>query len=48
VSVRVARGEYGLPLIASANRDETQLPEPERFELHRERTGISFGAGSHS
>lgn len=45
--VRVARGECVLPLIASANRDETQFPEPERFDLDRERTGISFGYGSH-
>ncbi len=45
--MRISRGECVLPLIASANRDEQQFPEPDRFQLERERMGISFGYGSH-
>lgn len=45
--VRIERGACVLPLIASANRDETQFSHPDRFDLDREQTGISFGYGSH-
>jgi cytochrome P450 len=34
--------------IASANRDETAFPDPDRFDLHRDvRTHVGFGAGAH-
>jgi cytochrome P450 len=45
--VRIERGACVLPLIASANRDEARFPHPDRFDLDREQTGISFGYGSH-
>ncbi|SET75340.1 cytochrome P450 [Stigmatella erecta] len=45
--VRIEKGACVLLLVASANRDETEFPEPDRFDLQRERTGISFGYGSH-
>lgn len=46
--VRVPRGERLLLLMASANRDEAQFPEPDRFDL--ERPGppqLPFGHGAH-
>ncbi|OJH39112.1 cytochrome P450 [Cystobacter ferrugineus] len=45
--VRIEHGACILPLIASANRDETRFPHADRFDLAREQTGISFGFGSH-
>ncbi|EPX65330.1 putative cytochrome P450 hydroxylase [Cystobacter fuscus DSM 2262] len=45
--VRIERGACVLSLIASANRDEVRFPHADRFDLDREQTGISFGAGSH-
>jgi len=45
--VRIERGACVLPLIASANRDEARFSHPDRFDLDREQTGISFGYGSH-
>jgi hypothetical protein len=45
--VRIERGTCVLPIIASANRDETRFSHPDRFDLDREQTGISFGYGSH-
>ncbi|WP_257449759.1 cytochrome P450 [Archangium lipolyticum] len=45
--VTIPKGEVVLALIASANRDERHYPEPDRFDLHREQTSISFGYGAH-
>lgn len=45
--VRIEPGACVLPIIASANRDESRFPHPDRFDLDREQTGISFGYGSH-
>ncbi|MDC0713398.1 cytochrome P450 [Stigmatella sp. ncwal1] len=45
--VTIPKGEVVLALIASANRDERQYPEPDRFDLHREQPSLSFGYGAH-
>ncbi|ADO69432.1 cytochrome P450 [Stigmatella aurantiaca] len=45
--VTIPKGEVVLAIIASANRDERQYPEPDRFDLHREQSSISFGYGAH-
>jgi cytochrome P450 len=36
-----------LALIASANRDEGQCPNPDRFDLNRGAQPLSFGYGAH-
>jgi cytochrome P450 len=46
--VTIPRGALVFPLIASANRDESKFPEPDRFDLHRgSQGGLQFGQGSH-
>lgn len=45
--VRISQGDVVLALIASANRDEHRYPEPDRFDLHRDQPGLSFGYGAH-
>ncbi|WP_437572390.1 cytochrome P450 [Sorangium sp. So ce542] len=41
-------GALVLALVASANRDERQYPEPDRFDLHRgSHGGLQFGHGIH-
>ncbi len=45
--VRIPKGEVVLALIASANRDERQYTEPDRFDLYREQPALSFGYGAH-
>ena len=45
---KVRQGELVAMLLGSANRDEQQFPEPERFDLHRvERAHLAFGFGTH-
>jgi cytochrome P450 PksS len=52
-SVRIAevdirRGEAVIPLLASANRDESQFPDPDRFDIGREpNRHLAFGMGIH-
>jgi cytochrome P450 len=43
----VPEGSFMLLLNASANRDEHQFPDPDRFDIHRRATHLSFGQGLH-
>jgi cytochrome P450 len=44
----ISAGALVMPLFASANRDERQFPEPDRFYVTREAEGhIAFGFGIH-
>jgi cytochrome P450 len=47
--VRIARGDYLVPVIASANRDPAAFPDPDRFDVGRgeRRQNLSFGKGIH-
>ncbi|KUI04811.1 cytochrome P450 [Mycobacterium sp. IS-3022] len=44
---RVAEGSVMLLLNGSANRDERQYPDADRFDIHRQATHLSFGHGIH-
>jgi cytochrome P450 len=43
----VPEGSFMLLLNASANRDERQFPDPDRFDIHRQASHLSFGQGLH-
>jgi cytochrome P450 len=43
----VPEGSFMLLLNASANRDENQFPDPDRFDIHRRGGHLSFGQGLH-
>ncbi len=43
----VAEGSIMLLLNGSANRDERKFPDPEKFDIHRGPTHLSFGHGLH-
>jgi cytochrome P450 len=43
----VPEGSFMLLLNASANRDESQFPDPDRFDIHRRGNHLSFGQGLH-
>jgi cytochrome P450 len=43
----VPEGSFMLLLNASANRDESQFPDPDRFDIHRRASHLSFGQGLH-
>jgi cytochrome P450 len=43
----VPEGSFMLLLNASANRDEHQFPDPDRFDIHRRGSHLSFGQGLH-
>ncbi len=43
----VPEGSFMLLLNASANRDERQFPDPDRFDIHRRGSHLSFGQGLH-
>ncbi len=43
----VTEGSYMLLINASANRDETRFCEPDRYDIHRKGTHLSFGQGLH-
>ena len=43
----VPEGSFMLLLNASANRDELQFPDPDRFDIHRRGSHLSFGQGLH-
>ncbi|AUX42857.1 cytochrome P450 [Sorangium cellulosum] len=46
--VKLPAGTLVAALISSANRDEQVFPDPDRFDLDRERqVGLSFGYGAH-
>ncbi|WP_437722261.1 cytochrome P450 [Sorangium sp. So ce861] len=46
--VTVPAGAFVAALIGSANRDERVFPDPDRFDIDRERqVGLSFGHGVH-
>jgi len=46
--ISIPAGSYVLSYIGSANRDERQFPEPDRFELGRDaRSHLSFAHGPH-
>jgi cytochrome P450 len=49
---RISRGDALMPVFGSANRDPRAFPEPDRFDITRERAGkgrphIGFGHGIH-
>lgn len=44
----IPAGELVVPLIAAANRDPEQFPEPDRFDIRRDTRGhLGFGQGIH-
>jgi cytochrome P450 len=46
--IELKRGEVVLPVIASANRDERYLADPDRLDIRRNPSAnISFGRGTH-
>jgi len=46
--VTIRRGDYVAPLLGSANRDERQFPDPDRFDVERRPLGhLGFGFGKH-
>jgi cytochrome P450 len=46
--VRIPAGDLVLPMLASANRDETFFENPDSFEIEREsRKHLAFGRGIH-
>jgi cytochrome P450 len=46
--VRIPKGAYVAPLLGSANRDERQFPDPDRFDVGRHPQGhVAFGFGKH-
>jgi cytochrome P450 len=45
---RIPKGAYVVPLLGSANRDERQFPDPDRFDVSRRPQGhVGFGFGKH-
>ncbi|MEX1253455.1 MAG: cytochrome P450 [Dehalococcoidia bacterium] len=46
--VALAKGKQAILLLASANRDPEQFPDPERFDITRDASHhVAFGYGSH-
>lgn len=44
----IPQGSVVLPLLASANRDESRFPDPDRFDIHRDTQGhLAFGKDIH-
>jgi cytochrome P450 len=43
----IPEGSFMLLLNASANRDESQFPDPDRYDIHRKGGHLSFGQGLH-
>jgi cytochrome P450 len=43
----IPQGSFMLLLNASANRDEHQFPDPDRYDIHRRGAHLSFGQGLH-
>ena len=45
---RIPAGSMVMPLLASANRDESVYPDADRFDIDRDTTGhVAFGWGNH-
>ncbi|EYF04172.1 cytochrome P450 [Chondromyces apiculatus] len=45
---RIPARSVVLPLLASANRDESRFPDPDRFDIHRDTKGhLAFGLDIH-
>jgi cytochrome P450 len=45
--VRLPKGTRLLMLMGSANRDEAQHPDPDRFDMNRPSSNLPFGYGIH-
>ena len=46
--VPIPKDSMVMPLLASANRDESVFPDPDRFDIDRDTTGhVAFGWGNH-
>ncbi len=46
--VKIPEGSFVMPMLASANRDEAQFPDPDRFDLDRDtRSHVALGQGVH-
>lgn len=46
--VKIPRGAFVMPMLASANRDESQFPDPQRFDIDRDTRGhVALGLGVH-
>jgi cytochrome P450 len=46
--VEIPKGAFVMPMLASANRDEKQFPDPDRFDLDRDTRGhVALGQGVH-
>ena len=43
----IPKGSFMLLLNASGNRDESQFPDPDRYDIHRRGAHLSFGQGLH-
>jgi cytochrome P450 len=43
----IPEGSFMLLLNASANRDESHFPDPDRYDIHRKGGHLSFGQGLH-
>ena len=42
------KGSMVMPVLAAANRDPAQFPDPDRFDIHRDTQGhVAFGLGNH-
>ena len=47
-SVKISQGDLVVAVLGSANHDETQFPEPERFDITRQpNKHLAFGQGAH-
>src|SRR6185295_19012120 len=47
-SVKISQGELVIAVLGSANHDEAQFPDPEKFNITREpNKHVSFGQGAH-
>ena len=44
---KLSAGSYMLLLNGSANRDQAQFPDPDRYDIHRQGAHLSFGQGIH-
>ena len=45
---KIPKGAFVMPILASANRDEAQFPDPDRFDLDRDTRGhVALGLGVH-
>ncbi len=47
--IEIAAGERVAVIYGSANRDERQYPDPDKFDIHRNAAGhLTFGTGLHA